>query len=128
MSSKQAKQDSQPKATYGELLQYVKPYRWVLLLAFIGAIVDASMQAGFAAMLSPILDNGFVEQDPEWIRMIPFLIVGMFLIRAFGNFIKQLFLAHLGRSQRWLCRSHNHRRDFGCGGFGLGGCGRRNCG
>ena len=97
MSSKQAKQDSQPKATYGELLQYVKPYRWVLLLAFIGAIVDASMQAGFAAMLSPILDNGFVEQDPEWIRMIPFLIVGMFLIRAFGNFIAAYGFTWSGR-------------------------------
>lgn len=85
------------KATYGELLQYVKPYKWVLLLAFIGAIIDAGMQAGFAAMLSPILDNGFVNQDPDWIRLIPFLIVGMFVIRSIGNFTAAYGFTWAGR-------------------------------
>lgn len=96
-ASQKATAKGQTQATYGELLQYVKPYRLVLFLAFLGAVVDAAMQAGFAAMLSPILDKGFVDQDPEWIKMIPLLIIGMFIIRAIGNFIAAYGFTWSGR-------------------------------
>lgn len=85
------------QATYGQLLQYAKPYRWVLALALVGAVLDASMQAAFAALLKPILDNGFAGQDQQWINMIPFLIVGMFILRSIGNFTAAYGFTWTGR-------------------------------
>lgn len=92
-----SKPKNKPQANYRDLLQYAKPYRWVLLLALFGAMLDAAMQASFAALLKPILDNGFAQQDQEWIALIPVLIVGMFLIRALGNFIAAYGFTWTGR-------------------------------
>nr|WP_281347610.1 lipid A export permease/ATP-binding protein MsbA [Marinicella rhabdoformis] len=79
------------------MLMYARPYRLVLFLAFMGALIDAAMQASFAAMLKPILDNGFAQQDPKWISLIPVLIIGVFIIRAFGNFVAAYGFTWTGR-------------------------------
>ncbi len=85
------------KATFGDLLKYTKPYRWVLLLSLAGAILDAAMQATFAAMLKPILDNGFAGQERAWINIIPVLIIGLFILRSLGNFIAAYGFTWTGR-------------------------------
>ncbi|MCF6301584.1 MAG: lipid A export permease/ATP-binding protein MsbA [Proteobacteria bacterium] len=78
-------------------MKYVVPYRWIFLLSLLGAVVDAAMQATFIAMLSPILDEGFSNQNSLWIKFIPFFIVGIFLIRSIGNFIAAYGFTWLGR-------------------------------
>jgi len=83
--------------TYWSLLRYVKPYRLVFYLALFGAVIDAAMKGFFVWMLSPILEQGFAQQNPEWVRLIPFLVIGIFFIRSIGNYMAAYGFTWVGR-------------------------------
>ncbi|MCX7544749.1 lipid A export permease/ATP-binding protein MsbA [Marinicella gelatinilytica] len=83
--------------TYRGLLRYVKPYRLVFFLALLGAVIDAAMKALFLWMLSPILEQGFNNQDPQWVFWIPFFVIGIFFIRSIGNFMSAYGFTWVGR-------------------------------
>lgn len=83
--------------TYWGLMKYVKPYRLVFFIAIFGAALDAAMKGLFTAMLSPILREGFANQNTTWIRYIPLLIIGIFLVRSVGNFAAAYGFTWVGR-------------------------------
>jgi len=49
--------------TYKRLLAYVKPYRREFIIAVIGMVGYAVTDTAFAALMKPMLDGSFVEQD-----------------------------------------------------------------
>lgn len=78
-------------------MKYVKPYRLVFFVAILGAIIDAAMKGLFTWMLSPILKNGFAEQDSNWVAYIPVFVIGIFLVRSIGNFAAAYGFTWVGR-------------------------------
>ena len=66
-------------ALYRRLLGYIWPYKSVFLLSVAGMAVVAMSEVGFAALLKPIMDGGFVERDDTMIRLIPALLMGVFM-------------------------------------------------
>lgn len=78
-------------------MKYVKPYRLVFIIAIIGAAIDAAMKGLFTALLSPILREGFANQNSLWIKYIPLLIIGIFLLRSIGNFAAAYGFTWVGR-------------------------------
>ena len=84
-------------ALYRRLLGYVWPHKAVFLLSVAGMAVVAMSEVGFAALLKPIMDGGFVERDDAMIRLIPALLMGVFLARAIGAFTDQYCIAWVGR-------------------------------
>jgi len=84
-------------AVYRRLLQYVAPYWLVLIVASFGMAIDAATQAGFAYMMKPMLDGGFVDQNPDVIKWFPLIIIVMFVIRGAGGFMGMYGLAWVGR-------------------------------
>ncbi|MEZ5472502.1 MAG: lipid A export permease/ATP-binding protein MsbA [Marinicella sp.] len=84
-------------STYLGLMRYIKPYKWVFIVAILGAVIDACMKALFTWMLSPILKNGFAEQNALWVKYIPVFVIGIFLIRSIGNFAAAYGFTWVGR-------------------------------
>lgn len=84
-------------ALYRRLLGYVWPHKSVFLLSVAGMAVVAMSEVGFAALLKPIMDGGFVERDDAMIRLIPALLMGVFMARAIGAFTDQYCIAWVGR-------------------------------
>ncbi len=82
---------------YLRLLRYVKPYKLVFGVAIAAMIVTALSEASFAALLKPILDKGFVDPDPAFIRIIPLLLVLVILIRAVTGFVSAYGMSWIGR-------------------------------
>jgi subfamily B ATP-binding cassette protein MsbA len=82
---------------YGRLLSYVKPYKLAFGIAIIAMIVFAASEAAFAALLKPLLDGGFVNKDPEIIRLTPILLIVVALIRSVGGFASEYTMAWVGR-------------------------------
>lgn len=60
---------------------------------FIGGAAEAS----FAALLKPIMDEGFVNRDEFIIKMTPFLLVGVFVIRGLAGFVDGYCVQWVGR-------------------------------
>ena len=65
------------RQTYRRLLGYVKPHWRVFSLSIVGMLVFASTEPLFAAMIKPLLDGSFVDRDPQVVRLMPFLLVGI---------------------------------------------------
>jgi len=68
--------------TYKRLLSYVKPYKKQFAIAVLGMIGYAITEASFAALMKPLLDGSFVDQDEQAIVYVPILIILIFLVRG----------------------------------------------
>ncbi|MBT4838332.1 MAG: lipid A export permease/ATP-binding protein MsbA [Methylococcales bacterium] len=75
------------KALYLRLLGYAKPHWKIFVFAIISMIVLAATEPAMPALMKPLLDGSFVEKDPEMIRLIPILLIIIFIIRGITNFI-----------------------------------------
>ncbi|MFO7604498.1 MAG: lipid A export permease/ATP-binding protein MsbA [Gammaproteobacteria bacterium] len=83
---------------YRRLLTYVAPYWKLFLLAVAGMAVYASTDASFAAIMKPMMDSSFVEKDPQTIKWVPILILGIFIGRAISGFFASFFMEWVARS------------------------------
>ena len=83
---------------YRRLLSYVFPYWKIFILAVIGMAVFGSTDAAFAAIMKLITGAGFVDKDPVTIRWIPFMIIGLFIIRVIAGFLS-------GYGMSWIARN-----------------------
>ncbi len=85
-------------ALYRRLLRYTKPYWKGFAVSILAMIIYAGTDAGFAALMKPMLDGSFVDRDPDVIAMIPVLIIGLFLLRGVMGFISTYGMSWVGRN------------------------------
>ncbi len=83
--------------TYRRLLAYTWPYKWVFLAAILGMAVTSITEGGFAWLMKPMIDGGFVKNDAHSIRYIPLIIVGIFVARGVFGFIASYSMNWIGR-------------------------------
>ncbi|HHO70431.1 MAG TPA: lipid A export permease/ATP-binding protein MsbA, partial [Halothiobacillus sp.] len=84
--------------TYQRLLGYTRRYWKALLAAIVGMLLAAATDVSFAALMKPLLDGSFVEQDPQMIKLIPLALLGVFLVRMVAEFIAKYGMSWVGRS------------------------------
>ncbi len=72
---------------YLRLLRYVAPYWHAFTASTLSLIVVAATEAALPALMQPLLDGTFVERDPVLIRLVPVLIILLFLVRGMATFI-----------------------------------------
>jgi len=82
---------------YRRLLGYIAPYKRVFAVSVLAMAVTALSEAAFAALFKPIMDSGFVEPDPAFIALMPFLIMGVIALRAVGGFVSDYTMSWVGR-------------------------------
>ena len=85
------------RAIYGRLLRYAKPYWPAFSVALVGMLIFAATEPAFAAMIKPLLDGSFVDRDPEVVRIMPLLLIVLFLVRGVASFVDTFFLKYVGR-------------------------------
>ena len=84
--------------TYRRLLQYAKHYWVAFLIGIIGTILLSAADAGFAWVLKPILDKGFIAKDTLFIKWLPLGIVIAFILRGVAGFMSNYFMTSAGRN------------------------------
>ncbi|MDB2705129.1 lipid A export permease/ATP-binding protein MsbA [Pseudomonadota bacterium] len=83
---------------YKRLLTYVKPHWQKFTAVIISMIIYAATETGLAALMKPLIDGSFVDQDSEIIKLIPLLLIGLFLVRGVANFITTYGLGWIARN------------------------------
>jgi len=83
--------------TYRRLLGYVSPYKGTFIIAVIGMVCYAVTDAAFAALIKPLLDQNFVNRDPQWMLWTPLLLLLVFIARSLGGFFSTYYMASVGR-------------------------------
>jgi len=84
-----------------------KYYRRLLTMAFVhwqmfaisivGMILVAGTDTAIAAYMKPLMDDGFVDRDPETIRLLPLILIVIFVVRVFAMFISMYCISWVGR-------------------------------
>jgi subfamily B ATP-binding cassette protein MsbA len=75
------------KDLYLRLLRYVKPYRHLFAFSILGILTLAVTEPVLPALVKPLLDGSFVAKDPLYIKLIPLLLIGVFVVRGVAGFI-----------------------------------------
>ena len=81
---------------YLRLLNYVKPYWRVFAASLLAMVVAASTEPMLPALLKPMMDGAFVKKDETLIRLIPILILLIFLVRGIATFTSTYAIGWVG--------------------------------
>ncbi len=84
--------------TYKRLLSYIKPFKKQFAYAIAGMIGYAITEASFAALMKPLLDGSFVEQDRQAILLVPIIIILIFVVRGVAGFASTYYMSWIGWS------------------------------
>ena len=95
---------------YRRLMAYVWPYKWVFLASILGMAVVSATEGGFAWIMKPLIDGGFVKNDASSIRYIPMLIIGIFVARGLFGFMASYATNWVGRNVIFQIRSQMFTR------------------
>ncbi|WP_444998312.1 lipid A export permease/ATP-binding protein MsbA [Aliikangiella sp. IMCC44359] len=92
-----SRQNVSTKKTYKRLLSYLKDYKLMFFIAFIGNLIYGSMEVLFVKALQPLTDKGLVAGDIEFMKMVPIYILGIVFIRGVAGFISTYCMAWIGQ-------------------------------
>ncbi len=81
---------------YRRLLAYVKPYWHVFTAAFLGFVLYAITQTGFAKWLEYVVDT-VGKGEFEWRGALALSVIGLFFVRGMGTFLASYALAYIAR-------------------------------
>jgi len=71
---------------YLRLLRYVHPYWRMFLISIISMVILAATDPAVAALVKPMLDGAFIENDPQAMILVPILFVVLFTVRGVATF------------------------------------------
>ena len=81
---------------YLRLLKYVKPYWRTFAISLLGMMVVASTEPLVPALMKPMLDGTFVHKDQAMMRIVPAVIILIFLIRGIATFVGTFAISWVG--------------------------------
>jgi ATP-binding cassette, subfamily B, bacterial MsbA len=82
---------------YKRLLAIAFLYWPLLLVATVTMMMMALTEAGFAALMKPLMDESFGEGGSELARWIPLLLIVLFAVRGFAEFGATYSMRYVGR-------------------------------
>ena len=80
-----------------QYLPYLVGYKRQFFFAILGMIGVAVGTAGSAQLIKPVLDDVFIAKDREMLAIIPFLLVGVFLLKGIGRYIQTYYTSYIGQ-------------------------------
>lgn len=83
---------------YRRLLNFAFKYWQGFLLGIIGTAIQSGTDAGFTWFLKPILDQGFIAKNLNFIRWLPIIILIAFVVRGVSGFAANYYMNWVGRS------------------------------
>ena len=82
---------------YRRMLEYVRPYAPRLALAMVCMIVVSAFHGSIAFLVKPVLDEIFIQKDASRLTVIPFLVLGVYLLKAVFEFSQSYLMSGVGQ-------------------------------
>jgi subfamily B ATP-binding cassette protein MsbA len=81
---------------YLRLLKYVRPYWRTFAASLLGMVVVAATEPLVPALMKPMLDGTFVHKDQAMMRIVPVVIILIFLVRGIATFVGTYAISWVG--------------------------------
>lgn len=82
---------------YKRLIGYGLPYWKMFVVSVIAMMIYSMLGPAFAKLLQPLIDGSFIQHDPEILRIAPFALLGLSLIRGITGFLGDYCSGWVGR-------------------------------
>lgn len=79
--------------TFQRLWAYIRLYKLGLTAAVIALIINAIADTYMVSLLKPLLDEGFGNAESDFLKILPFIIFGMMIIRGLSGFVSTYCLS-----------------------------------
>jgi subfamily B ATP-binding cassette protein MsbA len=77
-------------------LPYILEYKKEFFFGVLGMIAVAVGTTLSAHLLKPVLDEIFINKDKEMLGLIPFAIIGVFMLKSAGRFVQTYYMVYIG--------------------------------
>lgn len=82
---------------YRRLLSYAFVHWQLLLTALVTMIIMAATEAGFAALMKPLMDESFGAGEHPLAQYIPLILIALFAVRGIAEFTSSYTMRLIGR-------------------------------
>ena len=83
---------------YKRLLKYVRPYLWIFAVGILANTLFAAVDSQLIRALQPVVDEGFVKKDAEFLSKLPYYILFFIVLRTVFGFVSDYCMGLVGRS------------------------------
>ncbi len=77
-------------------LPYMVEYKRKFFFAILGMIAVAIGTTLSAHLLKPVLDDVFINKDAQMLKLIPFAIIGVFMLKSIGRYVQTYYTIYIG--------------------------------
>ena len=84
------------KKTFRRYLPYFKDYYFYYFIVFIGIIMVVISTAGTAHIMKWIIDDMFIDKNPDMLITIPLGLIGIYTTKALGAYLQTVFMQYTG--------------------------------
>lgn len=112
-ATKSGEEKSSGLSVYLRLIQYSKRYWQQIAVAIIGFAIVAAMNAVFAWLIQPLLDEGFTNRNVDVIRWMPVAVAAIFIIRSIGSYLGIYYIGRVGHLVVRELRGAMHEKLLG---------------
>ncbi|MDC5807124.1 lipid A ABC transporter ATP-binding protein/permease MsbA [Vibrio europaeus] len=86
-------QDETTWQTFQRLWVYIRQYKAGLAVAVVALIINAAADTYMMSLVKPLLDEGFGDAESNFLRILPFIIFGMMVVRGLSGFVSTYCLS-----------------------------------
>ncbi|NAX18411.1 MULTISPECIES: lipid A ABC transporter ATP-binding protein/permease MsbA [unclassified Vibrio] len=90
--------------TFKRLWTYIRLYKSGLAVAIVALIINAVSDTYMVSLLKPLLDEGFGNAESDFLRVLPFIILGMMALRGLSGFVSSYCLSWVSGNVVMLMR------------------------
>ncbi len=83
---------------YRRLLKVAQSYWPVFICGIVGTIVVSFSDAGFAYLIKPIINRGFINREAIFITWLPLIILCLFILRGLSGFVSSYSINRVARN------------------------------
>lgn len=98
MPEKKPKRIANARVIYVRLLSYLSKYWPALIAALMGSMLYSGIDSWFVYFLKPLLNQGLVEKNKEFLKWAPILVLMAFALRGVASFTTNYFIAFVSRN------------------------------
>lgn len=82
---------------FQRLMQYITPYWPMVSLGILATILFTTIDSAATYALKPLINEGFVGRDLEFIAWVPYVLLFAFLLRGIANFFSAYCMSWVAR-------------------------------
>ncbi|AVH30766.1 lipid A ABC transporter ATP-binding protein/permease MsbA [Vibrio fluvialis] len=90
--------------TFKRLWTYIRLYKSGLVVAVIALVINAVSDTYMISLLKPLLDEGFGQAESNFLKTLPFIILGLMFLRGLSGFVSSYCLSWVSGNVVMLMR------------------------